>query len=645
MNQFYSRIKTDTCPSNYKRLQKAISPRARKLFLAIQLTLLAFLPPQNNLVFAADTVFSTSQNVIYDVLPEGEVKVTQNISITNKKTNLRPSEFTFTTGLTDIKNIVAYDSQGPLKLSVNKINDKNNIHVIFNEVVVGEGKTLNWTLSFITAELARNLGRVCEIIMPGVEAGSDTLGYNATLNIPSSLGQPSYVKPPPERKVVSLKSTSLSWTKKQFTGGGAIIGIGSSQTFSFRLRYHLRNPKIYKIKMEIALPPDTTYQTINLKRLSPMPENVTVDEDGNWLASYILSPRQTLEIEASGTADLYSTPQYKERLNDKEKSDYLLTQKYWEKDDEKIKEIANNLKNAKEIYDYVVRTLNYDYSRAENESQRIGARGILDTPEAAICTEFTDLFIALARAKGIKARENDGFAYTTNAKQRPLSLKKDILHAWPEYYDEENETWIMIDPTWEKTTNGIDYFNIFDLNHFTFVKKGKNSFEPYPAGSYKLDESTKDVEVSFGEARDSEKIFPYVKNEFPQSELSGLPIEGQITIENPATYAFKNLQADFSSNQTIQSSVFPLRIAVLPPYARVSIPVKFINGSFTEKKTINYKVSLDQITTSGKEPLARKNGEIQVSPIYTTSNLYALLILAALTTFILLMKQLRRKKV
>lgn len=644
MDQFFSRIKTETYSPKNTKAQNVFSLKTPKLIFVILLFLLTFFSLPKNDTFAADAVFSTSQNVVYDIMSEGEVKVTQNISITNKKTNLRPSEFTFTTGLTDIKDIVAYDSRGPLKLSVSKINGKNNIQVVFNEVVVGEGKTLNWTLSFLTGELARNLGRVWEISLPGVEAESDVSGYNITLNIPASIGQPSYIKPLPERKVVGLKSTSLSWTKKQITGGGVIIGIGSSQVFSFRLRYHLQNPKIYKVKMEIALPPDTTYQAINLKRLSPMPENVSVDEDGNWLASYILSPRQTLEIEASGTASLYSTPQYKERLSEREKSDYLLTQKYWEKDDEKIKEIVINLKNAKEIYDYVVRTLSYDYSRAESESQRMGAKRILDNPEAAICTEFTDLFIALARAKGIRARENDGFAYTTNTKQRPLSLKKDILHAWPEYYDEEKEMWVMIDPTWGKTTNGIDYFNVFDLNHFTFVKKGKSSLEPYPAGSYKIDESTRDVEVFFGESQNNEIIYPYVKYDFPQSELSGLPIEGKITIENPATYAYKNLQVDFSSNQKILDSTFPLRFAILPPYATVNIPVKLKNVNFTEKKTINYKITLDQITSSGREPLARKNGEIHVSPIYTTSNLQALLALSAFIIFIFLMGRLRRKK-
>jgi transglutaminase-like putative cysteine protease len=52
-----------------------------------------------------------------------------------------------------------------------------------------------------------------------------------------------------------------------------------------------------------------------------------------------------------------------------------------------------------------------------------------------VCLEFTDLFIAIARAAGIPAREIDGFGYTQNAINRPISIDEDILHAWPEYYD------------------------------------------------------------------------------------------------------------------------------------------------------------------------------------------------------------------
>ena len=131
--------------------------------------------------------------------------------------------------------------------------------------------------------------------------------------------------------------------------------------------------------------------------------------------------------------------------------------------------------------------------------ERLGALKSLQTPEAAICMEFTDLFIATARANGIPAREINGFAYTENPEIQPLSLVNDVLHAWPEYYDSQKGAWIPVDPTWGSTTGGVDYFSKLDLRHFTFVIHGTSSTKPYPAGSYKLGSNPqKDVFVTFG---------------------------------------------------------------------------------------------------------------------------------------------------
>ena len=136
---------------------------------------------------------------------------------------------------------------------------------------------------------------------------------------------------------------------------------------------------------------------------------------------------------------------------------------------------AKNLKTAKGIYDFVSTKLKYDYERVKPNVERLGAVNALNNPNSAICMEFTDLFIALARAAGIPAREVNGFAYTENPKIQPLSLVNDVLHAWPEYYDYEKGVWIPVDPTWASTTGGVDYFNKLDLRHFTFVMHGKSS--------------------------------------------------------------------------------------------------------------------------------------------------------------------------
>jgi hypothetical protein len=117
--------------------------------------------------------------------------------------------------------------------------------------------------------------------------------------------------------------------------------------------------------------------------------------------------------------------------------------------------------------------------------------------------EYTDLFIAIARAAKIPAREINGYAYSDNPKIKPLSLVSDVLHAWPEYWDSGKKVWVAIDPTWQDTTGGADFFNKLDLRHFTFVIHGVDPQKPYPPGSYKLGANPqKDVFVNLGHLPD-----------------------------------------------------------------------------------------------------------------------------------------------
>ena len=172
---------------------------------------------------------------------------------------------------------------------------------------------------------------------------------------------------------------------------------------------------------------------------------------------------------------------------------------YWDTSNPEIISLSKKLRTPRQIYDYVSTKLKYDYTRVKPNVERLGGVNALKNPESAICMEFTDLFITLARASGIPAREINGYAYTENPEIQPLSLVNDVLHAWPEYYDVDKGVWIPVDPTWGSTTGGVDYFTKLDLRHFTFVIHGVSDTKPYPAGSYKLGTNPqKDVFVSFG---------------------------------------------------------------------------------------------------------------------------------------------------
>ena len=228
----------------------------------------------------------------------------------------------------------------------------------------------------------------------------------------------------------------------------------------------------------------------------------------------------------------------------------------------------------------------------------MGAVNALQNPDSAICMEFTDLFITLARAAGIPAREINGFAYTENPKIQPLSLVNDVLHAWPEYYDNELNAWIPVDPTWGSTTGGVDFFNKLDLRHFTFVIHGKNDSIPYAAGSYKLGSNPqKDVFVTFGtlpQERNSKiKIMATLDKFIPL-----IPNKLNVNITNPGPVAVYDLnQKVYFDDKEIPTNN---QLEILLPFqtykSYINIPFSFLATKTPDK--VRIQIDGDEVTVS-----------------------------------------------
>ena len=297
---------------------------------------------------------------------------------------------------------------------------------------------------------------------------------------------------------------------------------------------------------------------------------------------------------------------------------------YWQVDDSEIKALAEKLKTPGAIYDYVVTKLSYNYDRVKPNTPRLGAKAILANPKDAICMEFTDLFIAIARAAGIPAREINGFAYTENPKLQPLSLVADVLHAWPEYWDGQKGVWIPIDPTWGSTTGGVDFFNKLDLRHFTFVIHGKDPIKPYPPGSYKLGPNPqKDVYVSFGklpETRLSSPEMTLVSKKF--SLLFGEKLE--VSVQNPGPTALYDLNIT-----TLFDGVdkYKNQISILPPFdsyeIRTTIPASLF--AVSSPKEIVFVAGERKLSVSGL-----RNQEV----LYQTLGFLLILLFIAIFIFI-----------
>lgn len=533
--------------------------------------------------------FSTDYHVIYSIDAQGVTHAQVNVSLTNSTTQFYASNYKMQIGFDDITNVIAQDSQGPIQPVLTKNQDGYAIELQFNQKAVGVGSKQSFTLLFDTKKLARHYGRIWEIDIPGITNPDDFSQFVVELRVPPNFGPPAYIKPK------QANAQSLVFTKESLGKSGISIAFGEKQIFSYRISYHLKNPNLYPIDTKIALPPSTNYQQVSLTTIVPRPENIEVDTDGNWIATYRLTSAQQVEVVAEGKAEIALNP-LPVSLSAEERKLYTKEDVYWETTDPKIRELAGQLRSPSAIYEYVVGTLQYDFRRVTEDSSRLGAVKAINQPQSAVCREFTDVFIALARAAGIPAREIDGFAYTENAKQRPIAQQKDILHVWPEYYDEEKQTWIMVDPTWGSTTGGVDYFAVNDFAHFAFVRKGVSSQLPLPAGAYSGGNAEKDVLVDFALENTMEESSINVESTIPELVTAGLAIKGNLILTNTAT-TFAPSQLVYVSSSNLSPSIQTIASGGIPPFGHRTIPIAFKSTSFLTNRDGTYTIRVAGVTT------------------------------------------------
>ncbi|HZD60471.1 MAG TPA: transglutaminase domain-containing protein [Anaerolineae bacterium] len=127
---------------------------------------------------------------------------------------------------------------------------------------------------------------------------------------------------------------------------------------------------------------------------------------------------------------------------------YLKGEQHIEKDHPIIKEIAQQIKGEDEIdtvrkiYDFVLQNMDYDHAKAKEENLKAYGAAMAAKLKKGVCVEYSDLFVALCRAKGIPARYVGGI--TTEGTDATKG------HAWSEVYL-KNYGWVPFDATWGDT--------------------------------------------------------------------------------------------------------------------------------------------------------------------------------------------------
>ncbi|MCS6956823.1 MAG: transglutaminase-like domain-containing protein, partial [Patescibacteria group bacterium] len=560
----------------------------------------------SNKIFASD--YKTDYQVNYDLKnfsSTQEAKVDFNIKITNLRSDIYVSKFSISfPNSFYISNIKAFDDYGEVVSKISSNNDYTKVEMEFSNPNIGKNLVNNLYLKFNQKNLFKINGQIWEVVLPVLEKKEDDT-YKIKVILPQNSDKKiSIAKPKPNY----IYQNEIIWENPKTKTIYAVFG--DYQVYKTELSYNLKNSEVFPVFKEIAFPPDTLYQKIIIQSIDPAPFQVYQDIDGNYLGKYFLKPFESKKIIFRGYIQVFAKPREEIikniRENFESQKKYLLrNQPYWSV--KKIDEVKiKDLKTISDIYYFVVNNLEYNYDKLKSENKRIGAEKILENPSYAVCLEFSDLFVALAREKGFFARQVNGYGFSFDPKLQPLSLNNDVLHAWPEYYDEFLGFWISVDPTWEKTS-GIDYFSSFDLNHIVFSIHGKSSDYPLPAGMYKVDNS-KDIIVnpSFDLLKDFKKItikdFSFYKNK--NNKNYNYKINFKIKNEGNI-YSFKIPVKIENNNLNFEKNYF--LIDSLAPFEEKKIEVNFYYPkkiSFKEKKekiilyVDNQKIFEDEIKIS-----------------------------------------------
>jgi len=541
----------------------------------------------------ADNNYAIDSTVSFKVDDSGNTLVSHSFTLENLTSDLYATTYTLTLQDIAANNVSAVDDKGnAIPFQVQNNGTSLDIKLTFADAVAGRGQTRHFTISYENSSLAVKTGDVWEVSIPRLSDNEDFRNYQVDLFVPDSFGQEAYISPQPTNRNDDGNVKSYVFSGDVLNQTGVTAGFGQFQVFSFNLLYHLKNGQspCDVNSCEIAFPPDTAYQKVYFTSVVPKPSSMRIDSDGNYLATYKMLPDERIDVNVEGSVQIFAGYRsFSKPTNQVLENDLLPTKNYWQVDDPQIKLLAENLKTPEAIYNFVSTKLKYDFSRVQPDTIRLGAVGALESPTQAICMEFTDLFVAIARAAGIPAREINGYAYTDNKQLEPLSLVADVLHAWPEYYDQTKGVWVPVDPTWG-STSGQDYFNKLDLRHFAFVIHGANDTTPYPPGSYKLGPNPqKDVFVSFGQ-------LPANRNSIPQITITtdrNIPFLATLYTANVYNPGPSTLYAFYPSiyfDGVLHSREF---VPILPPFAtfstQVSIPYSILGKNIPDdiKITVN----------------------------------------------------------
>ncbi len=270
-----------------------------------------------------------------------------------------------------------------------------------------------------------------------------------------------------------------SFSKEDMLGNYLWIQFGRTQYYKFEIIQNIKKSERLNTgnlnRYEIVIPRNIMTADIDQKiyyeAITPEPEWIKQDSQGNLIASFKLKSNFDGNITIKGYASI-------NKVNDLEianfgnlseiggeMNSYLAKADYWEVDHPTIQNQAKVLKSSNtdiaklvlDTYNFVIDKIDYSDVKRFGLNERQGAVATLQGG-AAVCMEYSDLFLTLMRAQGVPARAAFGYGYDPKS-----SSDTQESHQWVEIYAPKIKQWVAVDVTWGE--NGPALIG-GDMNHF-----------------------------------------------------------------------------------------------------------------------------------------------------------------------------------
>jgi len=461
-------------------------------------------------------LLSKTHDRVYEVQIDGSVIVTE--TITSQMQSARymvpaGTEETFTIFnplIDDADSIQKIEKTQPtIKTTVNgsEVASRQSIEGQNIKVTVSYPNNITYfapqtiQLTYTSYMLLSQNGAIYDLYIPSFAADfefeNDTtvLTINSKIKIPKSLGALNFITPD-KTPTDSGDFWQIDFNQSELTGVISWIQIGTNQYYQFQMKQAYAAStslplltNTYSILLPRDMDAGSITQRVLYTSITPEPQLITTDNDGNIKAEFTVPANESGEIVINGYISLSSDPNYV--LTDAGSltdipadliQNYTKDADYWEVDDPLIQSTASFIKGTEtDIYKIISNTYQYVVDKIDySEVKRFGVlipndrQGALSTLQggAAVCMEYSDLFIALMRAQGVPARAAFGYGFDART-----TGGEDIAHQWAEVYLPKQGTWIGVDTTWGE--NGPAIIG-GDLNHIYKYIASKDPHTPAP---------------------------------------------------------------------------------------------------------------------------------------------------------------------